>query len=387
MLSIPFRTAGKGVAPVLLAVFFSSVTLAGDIPLSSLENGMTELVYNLSRSVVSVECSRTVAAPSVGGSQGEVLRNVVSSGVVLDSEGTIVVAADLVAGQDRIMVDFDDQQMPARLVAVDYTNDLAIIRALKPVGEPAHSSDRQVCAGQMVVVVGNAYGMRASPTIGFCAGMRADGTLQFTAPITSGAIGGGVFDLAGRLIGVVVGTIGQGDRLAVAIPAYQLAGTVEYLTRHGDRLAGYIGVSTVDIEITPEIGSMSPASMAAGHGGTDHGVVVSYVVPGSPAFLSGVAKGDVILAFNNNPVSSAAELSRYVRLTSPGSAVGLQFVRRNSFFDIRLQVGRKQYVRPTRYSESDPSDDAGISPDSLTRVLDFLKQEVTRLERRLDRAR
>jgi serine protease Do len=328
-----------------------------------------------------------VNAPSVGGSQGEVLQNLVSSGVILDSAGTVVAAATYVVGQDRIVVDFDDQQLPARLVGIDYTNDLAVLKTQGMIGEPVRFSDRQVCAGQMVVAMGNAYGMRASPTIGFCAGTRADGTLQFTAPVAASSVGGGVFDLSGRLIGVLVGTIGQSARLALAVPAYRLPATVDYLAKHGDRAAGFIGVSTVDIEITPEIGTMSPVWMASSHGATDHGVVVSYVVPGSPAALSGMAKGDVILAYNNTPVASAVELSRYVRQTSPGTTVGLQFVRRNSFFDIRLQVGQKQYALPVEFSETEQFEDGAPSPDSLTRILNYLKQEVSRLELRLQRTR
>lgn len=98
-------------------------------------------------------------------------------------------------------------------------------------------------------------------------------------------------------------------------------------------------------------------------------------------------KGDVIVAFDNNPVESAADLSRHVRQTKPGSNVGFQFVRRNTYFDIRMQVGRKQYARAMSFSETEQFEDTAISPDSVTKVLNYLKQEISRLERRLDHSR
>ncbi len=390
MLSSPSRAAGVLWIVMALAVFFSAAT-ASEVPLSSLENGMNDLVYSLSQSIVTVISTRSMMVPSVLGGSQEALQNLVSSGIIFDTAGAVVVAAATVVGADHIYVDFDDQQIPARLVAVDYNLDLALLQAQHRVGRPIQYSDRQLCAGQMVVAMGNAYGMRAAPTIGFCAGMRDDGTLQFTAPVTSGAVGGGVFDLNGRLLGVVIGTIGQADRVALAVSAYKLPGMVDYLRKNGDRQAGYIGVSTADVEISSPAPEATPLP-AASVGNPDrriseHGVVVTYVAPASPAAQAGVRKGDVVISFDHAPVATAPDLLRLVRQSTPGTTVDLEFVRHNTYFDIKLLVGRKQYFRPMSFSETEQFEESTLSPDSLTRILDYLKQEVSRLENRINRSR
>ena len=385
------RTAGKSFLMSFLAVFFSLEALASERPLNSIESGMNDLIFQLSRSVVTVECSRAPSAAAQGAGRDESGQRYVSSGIVCDTLGHILVAGMTVTGRDRIIVSVDNQPIPAQLIGIDQYSDLAIIKATRPIGYPVQYSERQVCAGQMVVAMGNAYGMRASPTIGFCAGARTDGTMQFTVPVTSGSVGGGVFDLNGRLIGVIVGVIGQRDQVALAVPAYRLPEVVEYLVAHGDREAGYIGVSTADIEMTPGIEMNMPAAQPVSgrfsEQTIDRGVVVTYVEPSSPAAVYGLSKGDLIIGFNHVPVHSALELSQQVRRTSPGTVVDFEFVRHTSYFDIRLQVGNKRLANPSGFFDVEQFDSGSPSPDSLQRVLDYLKREVQSLEERLHQVR
>ncbi len=391
MLTSLSRTAGKSLLMSFLAVFFSLDAAASDRPLTSIESGMNDLIYDLSRSVVTVECSRTLSGSSMSTGREESGRRYVSSGIVCDTLGHILVAGTTVAGKDRIMVSVDNQPVAAQLVGIDHYSDLAIIKAIRPIGYPVQCSERQVCAGQMVIAMGNAYGMRASPAIGFCAGARTDGTLQFTVPVTSGSVGGGVFDLNGLLIGVIVGVIGQRDQVALGVPAYRLSEIVDYLLVHGDREAGYIGVSTADIEMTPGLDMNLPAAQTVSGRQSgqiiDRGVVVTYVEPSSPAAVFGLNKGDLIIGFNHYPVRSALELSQQVRKTSPGTVVDFEFVRHSSYYDIRLQVGSKRLTNSSGFFDVEQFDASSPSPDSLKQVLDYLKREVLGLEERLRQVR
>ena len=146
----------------------------------------------------SLACSRDVPEKRLGrlsgrtmeGTTGDAVENLVSSGLVFDTLGHILVAASSVVGQERIAVEIDNRQVSAKLVGVDYFTDMAVLRTPVRVGVPARLSNRQVCAGQMVMAMGNAYGLRASPAMGFCAGARPDGTLQFSIPITASSVEG-----------------------------------------------------------------------------------------------------------------------------------------------------------------------------------------------------
>jgi len=366
-----------------LAVFFAGSAFAADSSLCSLEGSLSGLISEISRSVVTVESSRSVPGSLLEGAADEAVHRLVSSGTIVDSAGHIVVAATTVAGYDRIIIRFEDVQLPARLVGTDYHTGLALLSVGRPLGRPARLTPNHTCVGQMVVAVGNSCGLRASPTLGFCAGSRPDGTMQFSASIASTAVGGGVFDLSGRLLGTVIGSIGepQGGATGVAVPAHQLPATVNYLLTRGDRVAGYIGITTADIEIVPGI-ALTPPIQPASAGASrpilvERGTIVTEVMDGSPAARSGLRKGDLLFSVDGRPISSALELIGQVRNSRPGSVMELDFVRNNLPYRARLTVGRRELssMGDLGYGRS--------TPDSTLGDRDSLLQEVQRLKRSL----
>jgi S1-C subfamily serine protease len=389
MLTIPSRAARNFLFVFVWAVFYSPTAFGIERPLSSLEAGFNDLVFEMSRSIVTVASSHRVSVRGADGAIGEGVENTISSGVIFDTMGHLLVAASSVVGQDRITVEIDNRQIAAQVVGVDYFTDMAVLRTPVRLGMPARMSSRQVCAGQMVMAMGNAFGLRASPAMGFCAGARPDGSLQFSVPITASSIGGGVFDLSGDLLGLIVGSIGQSSRVAVAIPAYQLPQIVDFVVHNGDRFAGYVGVSTADIEIAPPIELSSPFQLAGGVGHTStvisQGAVTTYVAPGSPAATAGLQKGDLIIGYDNQRLNSAVQLATLVRRSAPGTTIELSFIRQNEVHNTRVTVGQKQIEPGSPFYDVEQFDNAGPSADSLAHVIDYLKQEVSRLESRLKR--
>lgn len=374
---------------VIWAVLSPIHSSALDRPLTSLESGMNDLIYNLSRSIVTIENYRTGQASAYGGN--DLMENLVSSGVICDSFGHVLVSASAVAEHERLFVNFENHRYPATLIAVDYLTDLALLLPNQRIGTPVQISNRLGCAGQMIVAMGHAFGLRAAPTIGFCAGLRPDGNMQFSASITSSSVGGGVFDLQGKLLGVIVGSMGQSPDVTVAVPAHLLPSMIAHLLTHGDRQAGYIGVSTADIEITPGI-ELNPSitafasSSQSGFGNLiDRGVVITYISPNSPAERAGLLRGDLIVGFRGQRIATAADLAKFVKLAPPGTVVELNYLRSNQVLTARVQVGQKTLSSPKidmpAYSPQEPT------VDSLTKVLQYLKLEVSRLEQRIRRAR
>ena len=118
-----FRAAGKFVIAILLAAFLSSSTHAADSPLTRFEDGINDLVYQLSRSVVTIESS------SRGMPRGEdaALYNFISTGVIYDSMGHVLTLASAVVGRQQILVNLDDVTLPARVVGIDYQSGLAVL--------------------------------------------------------------------------------------------------------------------------------------------------------------------------------------------------------------------------------------------------------------------
>ncbi len=139
------------------------------------------------------------------------------SGVVLDTNGTILTNDHVVSGAQTITVTFTDgATASADIVSTDPTDDLAIIRtnANKSELHPATLGDSSALkVGNVVVAVGNPFGLAGSFTTGVISGLdrtlhgvggQADqeGLLQTDAAINQGSSGGGLFDTQGELIGI-----------------------------------------------------------------------------------------------------------------------------------------------------------------------------------------
>jgi hypothetical protein len=92
----------------------------------------------------------------------------------------------------------------------------------------------------------------------------------------------------------------------------------------GARQRGFLGVQLT--ELTPELREHFGAPSEAG-------VLVSRVVPDSPAFRAGVEVGDIITSLDGESVASASALSHEVRSRSEGGAAALELYR-----DGRLQT-------------------------------------------------
>lgn len=377
-------TVGRTISIFFLTVFFAASGRAADAPLQQLESGLNDLIYRLSRSVVSVEATRAISNP-LAGSSNQMVQTSFSTGLICDSAGHILASSNAVIGYDRIQVNGEERSVPAEVVAVDYRNDLAILRPNVPVGAPVTFSDPTGCAGQMVLSLANAYGLRAFPSIGFCAGSRPDGLLQFSVPVSSSSAGGGIFDLSGRLVGVIVGDVGDPGPAATALQSYKIPAIVDYLLIHGSRQAGFIGVASRAIAIDPpmEITSHSLTMPVDVHIPTvlDRAVMIVLVLSGSPASRAGVMPGDLVLGLNGRAVHNSTDLAAVVTQLEPGTIVPLQLARHGALYTTQVTIGQ----RPTnqavdRAPRSAPRD---RTTDSLFQALARLKEEMSRVERRL----
>lgn len=157
------------------------------------------------------------------------------SGVIMAENGYIITNHHVIENATEIKVTLhngtDYEECAATLINSDAENDIAVIKVEKtdlPYATFGDSSALKV--GQPVVVIGNPLGtLGGTVTDGIVSALdRAitiDGTtmtlLQTNAAINSGNSGGGMFDLDGRLIGVVnAKSSGTGiEGLGFAIPA------------------------------------------------------------------------------------------------------------------------------------------------------------------------
>ncbi len=391
MLTKIATTALRFLLTVSLAVFFSGPVRAEESSLADLESGFADLVYRLSRSVVTVESTRPVSSALAGLPHGEAVQSQISSGVIYDTLGHIILEASSVTGVEALYVRFENHLLAARLIGIDYQSGLAMIDVGRRIGVPAELVDQYGCAGRMIIVIGNSFGLQASPSIGFCAGSRPDGNIQFSGALTSGLVGGGLFDLSGRLTGIVAGNAGEGDVRTVgsAVPAHRIPSIAEFLLAHGNRQAGWVGITTTDIEISPGIDINPPILFASKTSNRmnviDRALHVDRVVSFSPAETAGLRPGDLIYAIDGRRLYSATDLMSMVLKSGPGTKFSVSLVRQNDLLNFPLTVGRRQLISSVQPAGSIGSGSINAAEaDSLTRSIRTLRQMIDRLEYRLN---
>jgi S1-C subfamily serine protease len=137
------------------------------------------------------------------------------SGVVLDTNGDILTNEHVVSGAQSIVVTFSDGvTASADVVGTDSADDLAVIKTSADQSElhPATLGDSSALKiGNVVVAVGNPFGLGGSFTTGVLSGIdrtlegtaqSEQGLLQTDAAINEGSSGGGLFNTRGELVGV-----------------------------------------------------------------------------------------------------------------------------------------------------------------------------------------
>lgn len=223
------------------------------------------------------------------------------SGFIVSEDGYVVTNNHVVtgAGSLRVLMDGNDDEIPAKVIGVSECNDLAVIQLTDPEDYPTLTwSDEDAAPPLEVYSAGFPLGdPEFTMTKGIVSKAEADGdtnwasvrsVVEHDAAIQPGNSGGPLVDADGDVIGVnyAGGDPGTGTAQYFAINAQDARAIVEDL-REGDQDSiGVNGEAIVDEE----------AGVA--------GVWVSGVAPGGIASDAGVEPGDIITTLNGVALES-----------------------------------------------------------------------------------
>lgn len=149
-------------------------------------------------------------------------------------ETHVMTNCHVLRGAARIQVLVDDEPRPARLDRGDAYRDLCLLKlAGRPLKPPSVLPAPQVRVGLEVVAVGYPGGAlditRGRILALYPCHCRGGSVIQTSAPFDRGASGGGLFDRAGRLVGILTFKARAGGDFYFALPPDWLA----YLTAAG----------------------------------------------------------------------------------------------------------------------------------------------------------
>lgn len=254
------------------------------------------------------------------------------SGFIIARDGFILTNSHVVHGAHKINVTLSDgREFPAGLIGDDPDSDLAVIRIDAPdlvQAELGNSSEVRV--GQVAIAIGNPYGFQTTVTAGVVSalgrslraqsGRLIDNVIQTDAALNPGNSGGPLVNSRGEVIGVNTAMIrpAQGICFATAIDTAKFV--AGWLIKEGKFRRAYIGVSGQDVPIHRRVVRFYKLPV-------ETGVLVVAVEPKSPAETAGLVVGDVITAYNDQPVKDVAALHRLLLGKEIGVASQLTVIR------------------------------------------------------------
>ena len=143
------------------------------------------------------------------------------SGVVI-APGVVVSNCHVFKSVESARVLFRGEALPATLRHMDTERDLCSFTAMGLSAPPARLGDtKSLRVGDRVYAIGAPRGLDLTLSDGLVSSLRAlDGgtLLQVTAPISPGSSGGGLFDSAGRLVGITTMQWKESQQLNFAVP-------------------------------------------------------------------------------------------------------------------------------------------------------------------------
>ncbi len=284
------------------------------------------------------------AAPAVAVVKtGEDGRRGLGAAFVLQPDGWLLTAAHVARGAQEIVVEVGGTAHPGRLVGYDARRDVALLRIaprrLLPT-LPLGSVDR-VRPGDPVATIGHPGGRVRVMTVGTVTALRdtlpgfVPGIMvRFRGAVTRGNSGGPLLNARGEAIGLVVATsVEEGVRSGLAVSADAIRAVLPLL-RAGARFErAWIGIAGAPLDPQTALPQGLPVRA---------GALVLEVVPRSPAAAAGLRGGDVIVAFDGEPIRSWEDLLVAVSTRTPGEGVRLRVVRGSRTLEVRVVLG----VRP-----------------------------------------
>ncbi len=335
------RTATQALTMALLTLFLVSIPILATAHQTSMESGVVSQVYKKVAPVI-VLINATRAEPSMD--SGASVHSV-GSGIVLNDTGVILTNNHVIEGMTSITVIINKGvKLEAQVLGTDPMTDLALLRVSLPKGHYAVAefgdSDR-LEIGQPVLTIGHPFGLDSTLTTGVISGFlpspeptrQPQRLIQSSAAINPGNSGGPLLDLAGHIIGVNAAMLAGAQNVGFAIPSNTVKSVVHELQTYGRVIRPWFGIGGQ--LITRDLMQLLALPLAKG-------MVVSGIAKGSPAEKAGLRSGqtdisvngerwllggDIVVAINAHPVTTAEEFADAVKDLEVGDQATLRFMR------------------------------------------------------------
>jgi serine protease Do len=352
---VPTQTARRILCMLAILILTALPVAAQDRSADTLHKfneSVDALIKKVSPSVVQILVTGYGPLEAERGNTGVVIgrQRALGSGFVIDQAGYIITNAHVVSGAQVVQVVLSSSGgadgslqsilatktniVPARVVGVSREIDLALLKIEGgKVPALALAPYRNLHQGEVVLAFGSPEGLRNTVTLGVVSSVARQTDpdspmvyIQTDAPINPGNSGGPLVNVDGAVVGVntfILSQSGGNEGLGFAIPSSVVSVAYKQLRKFGHIHRAQIGVG---------IQSITPILAAAMNLPRSYGVIISDVLPDTPAMAAGLQIGDVILTIDGRLAESVPYVSFRFMSVPPGEKVHMEVLRGQQHF-------------------------------------------------------
>ena len=269
------------------------------------------------------------------------------SGFVFSSDGFIFTNCHVVDGAEKIMVSLlNNNEIEAELIGKDPDTDIAILKIYTQGYSVAKLGDAGgLQIGQFVIAIGNPYGYQHTVTTGVVSalgrslqtqsGRFVDNVIQSDAALNPGNSGGPMINTEGEVVGVNTAVIQGAQGLSFSVDINTAKEIARQLIKDGKVFKAYLGLQLQDVSVNEKIRQHYKLP-------NHRGVFVTQIEANSPASRSQIQEGDIIISFNDKPVTSSNDLFKQLTHREVLSITNISVIRHTELLNFIIVPAEKK---------------------------------------------
>lgn len=339
--------------PFLILMLLSCLSVASEPFI-----GVSEKVKSVLPSIVKIKVQKS---EPIGDDSELTASDSGGSGFIFDNEHHIVTNAHVIGEAKKIaIIDQENNEYSAVLVAKDDKTDIAVLKSTAFNAPVLLENNGSAASGDGIFAIGSPFSLGHSVSFGIIGAINRFlpnypylHFIQIDAAINPGNSGGPLFNQQGELIGMVstyFSKQGSYTNIAFALSITDVHRIASRLIEEKKIIRGYLGAEMLISErLSRKLGYKSS-------------VLISRIEPNSPAKISGLKSGDIIIGFNDSLLNDGGEFHRFLERSHPDETILLTIVRdkQRKTVNVKLRSTPIEKKEKTNVGTADISEKLGL---------------------------